>query len=80
MTRPLDTLPQETVLALLEKIAPGSTLVRVELLPGSFSNHTHLVEARLPGGENLKCVVRRYQVYGDYDRGRRPGASTRLSS
>ena len=43
----------------------------MELLPGSFSNHTHLVEARLPGGETLKCVVRRYQVFGDYDRGQK---------
>jgi len=67
--RPLDHLPQETALILLEKIAPGSSLQRVELLPGSFSNHTHLVEARLPDGETLKCVVRRYQIFGDYDRG-----------
>jgi aminoglycoside phosphotransferase (APT) family kinase protein len=67
--RPLDHLPRETVLSLLEKIAPGSRLRSVELLPGSFSNHTHLVEACLPGGETLKCVVRRYQIFGDYDRG-----------
>jgi aminoglycoside phosphotransferase (APT) family kinase protein len=69
MTRPLDNLPQETVLHILEKIAPGSRLQSVELLPGSFSNHTHVVEASLPDGELLKLVVRRYQVYGDYDRG-----------
>jgi aminoglycoside phosphotransferase (APT) family kinase protein len=69
MTRPLDHLPQETALALLEKIAPGSSLRSVELLPGSFSNHTHLVEARLPDGGTLKFAVRRYQVFGDYDRG-----------
>jgi aminoglycoside phosphotransferase (APT) family kinase protein len=67
--RPLDHLPHETVLDLLDRIAPGSRLLKVELLPGSFSNHTHLVEAGLPGGETLKCVVRRYQVFGDYDRG-----------
>ena len=67
--RPLDHLPHKTVLTLLDRIAPGSRLLKVELLPGSFSNHTHLVEARLPGGEILKCVVRRYQVFGDYDRG-----------
>jgi aminoglycoside phosphotransferase (APT) family kinase protein len=69
VTRPLDHLPQETALALLEKIAPGSSLWSVELLPGSFSNHTHLLEAHLPDGGLLKCVVRRYQVFGDYDRG-----------
>ena len=71
MTRPLDQLPPETAQTLLEKIAPGSRLQSVELLPGSFSNHTHLVEARLPNGGTLKCVVRRYQVYGDYDRGKK---------
>jgi len=69
--RPLDHLPDEIVLALLERIAPGSRLVRVELLPGSFSNHTHRVEACLPGGEALKCAVRRYQIFGDYDRGQK---------
>ena len=69
MTRPLDTLPRETVLNILEKIAPGSRLRSVELLAGSFSNHTHLVEASLPDGEQLKLVVRHYQEYGDYDRG-----------
>jgi len=41
----------------------------MELLAGSFSNHTHLVEASLPDGEPLKLVVRRYQAYGNYDRG-----------
>jgi len=69
MTRPLDNLPQETVLAILAKIAPGSHLQSVGLLAGSFSNHTHLVEASLPGGEPLNLVVRRYQEYGGYDRG-----------
>jgi len=67
--RPLDSLPNETVQTILHKIAPGSHLQSVELLAGSFSNHTHLVEASLPGGQPLKLVVRRYQVYGNYDRG-----------
>ncbi len=65
--RPLDHLSNETARYLLERISPGSRLVRVELLPGSFSNHTHLVEASLPDGSILKCAVRRYQVYGNYD-------------
>ncbi len=69
MTRPLDSLPQETAQLILEKIAPGSRLQSVELLPGSYSNHTHLVEASLPDGKPLNLVVRRYQVYGNYDRG-----------
>jgi aminoglycoside phosphotransferase (APT) family kinase protein len=69
MIRPLDSLPQETTLLILEKITSGSRLQRVELLPGSFSNHTHLVEAHLPDGGTLQCVVRRYQLFGNYDRG-----------
>lgn len=69
MMRPLDILPRETVLILLNKIAPGSRMQSVELLAGSFSNHTHLVEADLPDGRPLKLVVRRYQEYGGYDRG-----------
>ncbi len=65
----LNDLPKEIVLALLKKIAPGSTLVNIELLPGSFSNHTHLVDARLTNSNPYKIVVRRYKVFGDYDRG-----------
>lgn len=65
----LNTLPEERAISLLERIAPGSSLTRIELLPGSFSNHTHLVEARLPNGNPDKIVVRRYKIFGDYDRG-----------
>lgn len=65
----LNTLPEERAIPLLERIAPGSSLTKIELLPGSFSNHTHLVEARLPNGNPYKIVVRRYKVFGDYDRG-----------
>lgn len=53
----------------MDEIAPGSAVLNVGLLPGSFSNHTHLVEARLPNGNPYKIVVRRYKVFGDYDRG-----------
>ena len=65
----LNELQTEIVLALLERVTPGSSLLNVELLPGSFSNHTHLVEARLPDGNLHKIVVRRYKIFGDYDRG-----------
>ena len=65
----LDILPEERAIPLLERIAPGSSLTKIELLPGSFSNHTHLVAARLPNGNPYKIVVRRYKVFGDYDRG-----------
>ena len=65
----LDVFPKETAYALLERTVPGSSLLKIELLPGSFSNHTHLVEIRLPNGNLYKIVVRRYKVFGDYDRG-----------
>src|SRR6185436_10263437 len=65
----LNELQAEKILVLLKRVAPGSSLVNVELLPGSFSNHTHLVEAHLPNGKTYKIVVRRYKIFGDYDRG-----------
>lgn len=65
----LNELQEKMILALLERVAPGSSLLNVELLPGSFSNHTHLVEARLSNGKFYKIVVRRYKIFGEYDRG-----------
>lgn len=65
----LDLLPKERIQALLERIESGSSLLKVDLLPGSFSNHTHLVEACLASGNPYKIVVRRYKIFGDYDRG-----------
>jgi aminoglycoside phosphotransferase (APT) family kinase protein len=60
---------KQTIHALLQEIAPGSTLRTVEPLPGSYSNFTHLVDARRADGSDLRLVVRRYQVFGSYDRG-----------
>ena len=65
----LNDLQIEIVQTLIDGIAPGSAVLSIGLLPGSFSNHTHLVEARLPNGNPYKIVVRRYKVFGDYDRG-----------
>ena len=65
----LDQLSEQIVLALLARIEAGSILLNIDLLPGSFSNHTHLVAARLANGNPHKLVVRRYKVFGDYDRG-----------
>ena len=65
----LDIFPEERAVAVLERILPGSSPTKIELLPGSFSNHTHLVEARLANSNPYKIVVRRYKVFGDYDRG-----------
>src|SRR5688572_2786842 len=65
----LNELQEELALPLLARVMPGSSLLNVELLPGSFSNHTHRVEARLPEGNLHRIVVRRYKIFGDYDRG-----------
>ena len=44
-----DSIPSETVVrALLGEIAPGSKLLAIDDLPGTYSNYTHLVTARSP--------------------------------
>ena len=65
----LDIFPEERAVAVLERILPGGSVTNIELLPGSFSNHTHLVEASLANRDTFKLVVRRYKIFGDYDRG-----------
>lgn len=54
---------------LLDFLAPGSDLLSITVADGSFSNFTHIVEARLPSGNVEKVVVRRYKIFGHYDRG-----------
>lgn len=66
--QPTDLPTEETMHALLQEIAPGSTLLAIGSLPGSYSNFTHLVEARLADGSDFRLVVRRYKVFGNYDR------------
>ena len=66
---PMAPLSQEVVRDLLKEIAPESKLLSFSLLPGSFSNSTHIVQARSVNGSDFKLVVRRYAVFGDYDRG-----------
>lgn len=62
-------LSKKAARALLDMIAPGSTVLAIDSLPGSFSNFTNLVEARSAGGSAFRIVVRRYAVFGSYDRG-----------
>ena len=69
MSQPTDLPARETVHALLQQIAPGSDLLAIESLPGSYSNLTHLVDARTADGSSFRVVVRRYKVFGSYDRG-----------
>jgi aminoglycoside phosphotransferase (APT) family kinase protein len=44
-------------------------LIVVNELPGSFSNYTHVVEAQDVCGSTFRLVLRRYAVFGNYDRG-----------
>ncbi|MGD9029595.1 MAG: phosphotransferase [Anaerolineae bacterium] len=60
---------EKAIRALLHEIAPGSEPLTVETLPGSYSNFTHVVDARSRDGASFRIVVRRYQVFGSYDRG-----------
>jgi aminoglycoside phosphotransferase (APT) family kinase protein len=69
MDLPTDWPSEETIHALLQEMAPGSTLQAVGALPGSYSNFTHLIDARSADGSDFRIVVRRYQVFGNYDRG-----------
>lgn len=59
----------ESITALLREIAPGSRLVDMRLMDGSFSNSTVLVTAVTNTNHTQQFVVRRYAVFGDYDRG-----------
>ena len=60
---------KETVCALLDRIAPGSIVLTIGSLPGSFSNYTHVVEAQAANGSVFRIVIRRYAIFGNYDRG-----------
>jgi hypothetical protein len=55
-------------------------LLSFSLLPGSFSNSTHIVQARSVNGSDFKIVVRRYAVFGDYDPEKKLVVSLRLLS
>lgn len=65
----LKPLTEETAHSLLGILAKGSTLLKIETAPGSFSNTTEIVDARLSNGDVSRFAVRRYKVFGDYDRG-----------
>lgn len=62
-------LERQTVIKLLDIIYPGSKLNAILPFDGSYSNYTNLVEFTSANGMTLKIVVRRYKVFGHYDRG-----------
>ena len=69
MNQRTDLPTEDTIHALLQEISPGSSVRTIEFLPGSYSNFTHLVDARAADGSGFRLVVRRYKVFGSYDRG-----------
>ena len=70
MTISLDPpLTPDIIEFLLMRISPGAQLQSFTLLAGSFSNETSLIIATTAVGRELKLVVRRYAVFGSYDRG-----------
>jgi aminoglycoside phosphotransferase (APT) family kinase protein len=62
-------LSEKHVRSLLSIIEPGSELISITVPDGSFSNFTHVVETRQTDGSIHKLIVRRYKVFGSYDRG-----------
>ncbi len=69
MSRDNNPPSPESLQSLLKIIEPGSVLVAVHSLEGDFSNSTHLVDCRSMDGSLFQIVVRRYAMFGDYDRG-----------
>lgn len=65
----IENYSEERAQELLKILAPGGELVSITVPDGSFSNFTHVVEARFPKGNVDKFVVRRYKIFGNYDRG-----------
>lgn len=68
-SQPSDMPSEESVRGVLTEIAPGGVVLRVDSLPASYSNHTHLAEIRSADGSVLRIVIRRYVPFGDYDLG-----------
>jgi aminoglycoside phosphotransferase (APT) family kinase protein len=58
----------ETHTKIIGQLGDSGTLTEVRPLPGSFSNETTLINYETAVGSK-QIVVRRYAVFGDYDRG-----------
>jgi aminoglycoside phosphotransferase (APT) family kinase protein len=69
----IENFSEQSAHKLLDILAPGSKLVSILVPDGSFSNFTHIIEAWLKDGNAYKVVVRRYKVFGNYDRGEKAG-------
>jgi aminoglycoside phosphotransferase (APT) family kinase protein len=65
----IENFSEQNAHTLLNILAPGSMLASITVPDGSFSNFTHILEARRKDGTLYKVVVRRYKIFGNYDRG-----------
>jgi aminoglycoside phosphotransferase (APT) family kinase protein len=66
-----NNLPIEVAQVLLDRLFPDSLPVSIHLAPGSYSNYTHILTARDVDNTKFSLVVRRYRVFGHYDRGQK---------
>jgi aminoglycoside phosphotransferase (APT) family kinase protein len=66
MDNPGNLPSKSAVQALLDVIAPGSTLAAIHPLAGSYSNFTHLVEVDSATGTRTRIVIRRYAESGGH--------------
>jgi aminoglycoside phosphotransferase (APT) family kinase protein len=67
MLDPFQTPPSwDAVTALLDVIAPGSTPLTIDPVPGLFRSATHRVDVRLANGRILHLVIRRYVDDSDH--------------
>jgi aminoglycoside phosphotransferase (APT) family kinase protein len=60
---------EKTIENLLSEIAPGSKLISINDLPGSYSNFTHLIKAKKEDDSIFQFIVRRYAIHGSYNLG-----------
>jgi aminoglycoside phosphotransferase (APT) family kinase protein len=65
----IENLSEQNAHKLLDILGPGSKLASITIPDGSFSNFTHVLQAQLKDGNVYQVVVRRYRVFGNYDRG-----------
>jgi aminoglycoside phosphotransferase (APT) family kinase protein len=77
MTGQMEALSGAAAADVLNRLSPGSTLVEAASLDEG-SNSTWLVTGQAADGTPLKIVVRRYAVFGDYDRGEKARREYRL--
>lgn len=65
----IENFSEHTARRVLGILTPGNDFTSISIPDGSFSNFTHVLETRRKDGNVYKVVVRRYRIFGNYDRG-----------